>query len=54
MPNDGPAWPETCRRSFVKLNYNKSTFSWFLTVITACPTLMHYSNTVQFSAITKG
>jgi len=50
MHDDRPAWPETCR-SFVKLNYNKSTCSWFLTVITACPTLMHYSNTVQFSAL---
>jgi hypothetical protein len=53
MSDNGPAWPETCRRTFVKLNYNKSTFSWLLTVTTECPTLMHYSNTDQFSAITK-
>ena len=28
-PDDGPSWPETCKRIFVKLNCNKSAFSWF-------------------------
>ena len=29
LPDDGPSWCERCRRIFVKLNYNKSAFSWF-------------------------
>jgi hypothetical protein len=33
LAGDGPLWSETCRRSFVKLNYN-SAFRWCLIVIT--------------------
>ena len=29
LPDDGPLWPETYRRSFVKLNYSKSALVGF-------------------------
>ena len=29
LPDDGASWPETCRRGFMKLYYNKRAFSQF-------------------------
>jgi hypothetical protein len=29
FPDDGAVLPETCGRSFLKLNYNMRAFSWF-------------------------